>query len=176
MNGAAPTLFDDLFIPDRAQQVARGLTCLRDACPDALEVVARLDWWKPNNERGSHASGEWAYVVCRDGFHFGSRYGAEWRGWDRNPPHLLTWEQLRQILEVDPRQTDVAAWLHSQTAVDRWRDYYRPYELWPDPGSWHPSYIESDRERDGYHERMNAWRTTQDILTDAIRRIEGDLR
>lgn len=167
------TLFDDLFIPDHANTAARGLRCLRDAVPDALEVVLHLEWWKARDERHPGASGEWAYLVCAAGMHFGSRHSNdEWAGWEHKPKYLVTWAELQSLLEADPRREEVAAWAES-LPTPNWKGLYRPYELWPNPEEWHPSYIESDRERSGYPERIHAWRLVQAILTDVADRIES---
>lgn len=166
-----PALFDNFFIPDLAVTSARGLECLRDVVPEALDVVRHLGWWKDRDERRRGASGDWAYRVCERGVYFGARAGrGEWKGWDHNPIHLLGWAELTSLIADDPRRTDVQEWASSLTAIDRWRDLYRPFELWPHADRWHPSYIEGDRERTGYSDRMHAWRTTQAILTTAIDR------
>lgn len=173
-------LFD--FLPEiaAARQVERlqplrdALTCLRDAVPEALEVVVLLGYRHEKDTRAARASGPWAYCVSRDGLRHEPR--DEWsnptdggpRGWSRTPAHLTTWEELAALVGADPRRADLVAWAEGLTAPDRWRDLFRPHELWPNPEQWHPGYIEGDHERPGWGERITAWRTLQSILTTAL--------
>lgn len=169
-------LFDLLgFVPEGERRLRAGaMTCLRDAVPDALDVVVHLSNWTLRDTRSPRASGEWAYCVSDAGVRFERR--DEWSapadgsrgGWDRTPVTLLSWRTLAEMIGEDPRRAEVVRWAESLTARDRWKDRYRPYELWPDPESWHPSYIESDRARPGYADRMRAWGLVQEMLTEQI--------
>lgn len=158
-------LFDLDFLPDVSAMQSEALICLRDVVPDALRVVVELSWWKEQDERNPGKSGDWAYLVCRTGFYF--ERTDTWGGWESRPRNLLTWEGLKRLVGNDPRRPGVVAWARSLTAIDRWKDIYRPFELWPQPEGWHPSYLEHDRERAGYEQRMQAWGTLQAILTEA---------
>lgn len=153
-------------IEDSRRQVVAALTCLRDSVPMALEVVVHLKRHQDRDDRKPGKSGDWAFIVS----HAGLRYEDvnTWGGWDSRPRNLFTWDRLADAIEQDPRRAEVIQWARSLTVVDRWRDLYRPYELWVDPHTWHPSYIEGDHQRPGWDERIHAWRTTQAILSDAI--------
>ena len=83
------------------------------------------------------------------------------------PAHHTPWEDIDALIGTDPRLAEVRAWADSLTAQDKWRDLYRPFELWPDPEDWHPSYIASDHERPGWAERLHAWRLAIAICLDA---------
>lgn len=149
------------------RRVADGLTCLRDVVPEALTAVARLEFFYTVVRRGSGRSGDWCYEFAPAGLRFdvAGRWDPE-----RWPAQSLTWVELRGAVGDDPRLPAVAAWYRSVSAIDAWKDHTRPFELWPDPEGWHPSYLESDRRRAGYEDRLQAWRTVQAILTDAITR------
>lgn len=159
------TLFDDLFLPDTAATYSEGLICLRDAVPEALRIVVELSWWRETDERNPGKSGNWAYLACRKGVYF--ERTDTWGGWDCRPRNLLPWADLARLVGDDPRRRAVVDWVGSLTMPDRWKDIYRPYELWPNPGSWNPDYLEIDRSRPGYEDRMRAWSTVQQILTEA---------
>lgn len=157
-----------------ARPLVDALTCLRDAVPEALEVLVHLGPTRTGDTRKPRASGAWAYCVSHAGLrhepvdHWWMPTDGGRAGWDRTPAHLATWDQLCDLLADDPRRADVTAWASSLTAVDRWRDLTRPHELWPEPDRWHPSYIQADHDQPGWDQRLTAWRTVQSILTDTI--------
>lgn len=157
----------DLFGDELAAESTRhvdALTCLRDSHPRALEILTgerRPD----TGEVRCGLSGSWAYSVRRAGFCFED--ASTWGGWYSRPAHVLTWPELDELVGADPRLADVAAWSRS-LAADARRDRYRPFELWPDPESWHPSYIKGDRDHPGWADRLAAWRLVLAILDDAI--------
>ncbi len=154
------------------QQTVDALTCIRDVMPEALEIVWRLEYWKLRDEKGSRASGPWAYQTTIAGVRFQSRVEKPAAGfWETWPANLVTWDQLRTLIGNDPRRAEISAWAESLTTPDRWKDWYRPYELWHEADGWHPSYIENDHARAGWAERLHAWQTTQQILTDAIKAL-----
>ncbi|WP_053203807.1 hypothetical protein [Jiangella muralis] len=160
----------DLFgevLTSETRRVVDGLACLRDAHPRALDLM--LGERRPDTgEIKVGASGPWAYSVRRAGFYFEDRGG--WGGWYARPAHLLTWSELDALVGGDARLLEVRAWSESLHGVGGRNDRMRPHELWPDPGGWHPSYIEGDHERPGWDERITAWRTVLAILDDAIAR------
>jgi hypothetical protein len=165
-----------------ARRLVDGLTCLRDAVPDAMYVVIHLGYWLPRDERNIGASGDWAYSIRRDGLHFehendwwrGAWSRGERYGWSRTPVHRITWAELAEEIGGDPRRADLVAWSGSLTEP-AWKERGRPHELWPDPGQWHPDYITHDHQHPGWDRRIAAWRTLQTILTDAITRLVAPL-
>lgn len=162
---------------DRAR-LTNALICLRDAVPDALQVVVHLSMWR--DQRGIGKSGEWAYCVRQNHFRYeavsdwwnGALDRGEPFGWSRTPAHRVTWAELQTLVGDDPRRVGLIEWEQSLTVVDPWWDLTRPHELWPDPEGWHPSYIESDHRRPGWSARLKAWQDLQALLNDAITRIE----
>lgn len=153
------------------QRYYDALTCLRDAVPEALEVVIRLCDWKSADKRGAGASGRWCYTVANRGVYFDTR--DRWNP-EARPEHLVTWNELTDLLADHPLRPGVIAWAEALAELDSWKDRFRPYELWPDPHRWHPSYIESDRSRPGYEARMQAWADCYQILTDTQNHLTGD--
>lgn len=172
----------DLFRPATdTRRLVEGLTCLRDAVPEAMYVLLHLEYWLPRDERGVGASGGWAYAIRRNGLHFehtddwwrGARSRGEQWGWNRQPARHLTWVELAEQLGDDPRRADLAAWSRSLTEP-AWKQRARPYEMWPEPETWHPDYLAGDRARSGWPARVEAWLTLQAILTDAIVRARTE--
>ncbi|WP_141576068.1 hypothetical protein [Actinomadura sp. WMMA1423] len=165
--------------PDVRRQVD-ALTCLRDSVPEAMNVVVHLDDWRDREDRGIGASGDWAYSLRRDGFHYehtdewwkGARSRGERYGWDRTPAHLVTWDELRAHLGDHPARASVLAWV-AALPTPSWNEMTRPYELWPNPGEWHPGYITRDRERPTWPERSAAWTALQTMCTEAIVALES---
>ena len=157
------------------RRINDALACLRDSCPDTLQVVWHLDWWKDRDAKGPGYTSPWAYLVCRRGVFY--EHETTWGGWDSRPTNLVSWDELRALLGDDPRRAGVVAWAESlwrPTIEDvstspwpdqpSWRYLTRPHELWPHPETWHPSYIEEDHAMPGHDARMAAWRTTFAIL------------
>lgn len=158
---------------ERRRRLGDALTCLRDEVPDALQVVVGLAYWRERDNRSAHAGERWAYCVCRAGV-LHEPADRWWRteidgrrGWDRLPAEITTWDELSEVFGDDPRRAEVAAWAGSLTAVDRWQDLSRPFELWTKPEQWHPDYIRCDHERPGWDQRIAAWRMVLAILDDA---------
>lgn len=176
----ADTVQLDLFGEVEASHTRRlvaALTCLRDVVPDAMYVVVLLAQWKRTEDRSIGASGDWAYSIRNTGLRYeragdwwaGARERGETWGWSRTPAGLVTWPELAELIGHDPRRPAVVDWFNGLTAPDRWRDIYRPFELWPKPETWHPDYIAGDHERPGWDARSAAWRELQAILTDAAK-------
>jgi hypothetical protein len=174
----------DLFgqvLADETQRYVNALTCLRDAVPNALEVVAQLQYEQPDDSRSPHANGDWAYCVCRAGVRFervddwwsGARARGETWGWNRTPAHLVTWEELATLIGQDRRRDDVIAWVGSlpEPQWGQWRLLTRPHELGPDPDTWHPSYKDHDHADPQWPGRWRAWQLVLDLLGDAIRAV-----
>lgn len=154
---------------DSVRRQIDALTCLRDSVPDALHVLVHLDYWRRADDRGCPGnSGEWAYRIGRAGMDFVRKGTAG--GWDRGRA-LIAWDELRDLLAGHPLRGQVVAWSESLTHPDAWRDRGRPFELWPHPETWHPSYIEGDHTRAGWDDRRHAWAVTQLIYTSAIDRL-----
>lgn len=166
-----PTGQLDVLVGDpEARRLADGLTCLRDVVPEAMNVVLHLTDWHRTEEGGYGLSGDWAYTVRRRGLRFERRHS----GWDGRASRMrvVTWSELAGLFGDDPRRAAIVAW--SQALVEpAWQQRMRPHELWPDPGSWHPSYIENDRADPGWPERIAAWTALQAMCTDAITRLEA---
>lgn len=169
----------DLFGLSAEQQFrVDALTCLRDAVPQALEVVAVLRRQEPSDSRSPHASGSWAYCVSRAGFRFETRreWGREAHargdkyGWDRTPANLIAWSELAVLIGHDPRRAEISAWIES-LPLPRWRTLMRPHELWPDPDSWHIGYFCHDHVDKHWTARRHAWRLVLDLLNDAIESV-----
>lgn len=144
------------------------LVCLRDEVPTALEAVVLLSQPRSADESSPGVGDRFVYVMGTAGLRYEHRIG--WRG--GRPAYLLPWADLAAAIEADRRRADVVSWAGSLTAPDKWRDLYRPYELWPNSETWHPSYIESEHQRPGWADRIAAWRTVQAILTDAEAALE----
>ena len=155
------------------------LSCLRDVVPTALENIVELAYRNPTDTRSPCASGDWAYCVCRAGLRFenagewwsGAHSRGETWGWDRTPAQLVAWQELAALVGDDPRRTEIAAWMNS-LPMPRWRLLHRPFELYPEPGGWHPSYIEGDHRHEQWPARRHAWQLVLDLLGDAIRAVE----
>lgn len=163
MTAAQLGLFADTRLVD-------GLTCIRDAVPQAMEIVIHLADWHLRAERGNgYSNGDWLYSVRREGLYYEPARGFG----EHRPAHLIPWDELTGLLGDDPRRPYLIAWSQSLTAVDAWYDRARPHELWPKPWMWHRSYIDHDHERDGWDQRIAAWRTLYAILDDAIARLDG---
>lgn len=169
-----------LFAPAAdIQRSIDALTCLREAMPEALEIVVHLAYWRPVDNREVGACGDWAYSLRQKGLCFervddwwnGARSRGETWGWDRTPAGLVTWTELAEHVGGDSRRPGLVAWSRSLTVPDAWRDRARPHELWPNPGQWNPGYITSDHARPGWDQRIAAWRTLFAILDDAIDRL-----
>lgn len=162
----------DLFASDTdTRRLVDGLTCLRDAVPDAMYVLIHLTDWRPTENRGNrYSDGGWLYAIRRDGLRFEHALGWD----DRRPAHRISWAELAEQLGDDPRRAELIAWSESLTEP-AWKERMRPHELWPNPGSWHPSYITTDHEHPGWPRRIAAWRTLQAILTDAITRLDEEI-
>jgi hypothetical protein len=161
----------DLFAADTGtRRLVDGLTALRDVVPEALEAVVNLGDRGPD-DRQVGRSGAWWYAARRDGLHFaGLDEQLRGRGWPSTLPRRITWAELAEQLADDPRRAELLSWAQS-LPMPNWRELIRPFELWPDPDSWHPDYITGDHERPGWDERITAWTTLQAILTDAITRL-----
>lgn len=178
MTAAQLDLFGGLDA-DTARKVD-ALTCIRDAIPQAMEMVIHLAYWWPHDRRNIGAGGGWADSIRRDGLHFeraddwwGRAYArGEPFGWNRTPAHLLTWPELADLTGDDPRRPGLITWSQSLTAIDAWKDRMRPYELWPESASCNPSYIKGDHERPGWGQRIAAWRGLYALLDDAIARLD----
>lgn len=146
---------------------AEGLRVLRDFVPEALEIVVHLEHTPPRTDFG----------IGHDetGYRCAYRWLARGFQWEvkNQPLHTIAWPELDALLGDDVFREQVAVWSEGLRNVDAWRDRTRPFELWPSPEMWHPSYIEGDRARAGYAERMKAWRQVRAMLTGAIERLEG---
>lgn len=164
----------DLFATDaETRRLVDGLTCLRDVVPEALDVVVHLDDWRAYDDRNVGRCGAWWYSVRRDGLHFAGLTELRPRGsWPRTLARCVTWAELAEQLAGDPRRPGLVAWAESLTEPS-WKELIRPFDLWP--GGWHPSYIAGDHERPGWPQRIAAWRTLQQLLTDAITRLEPEV-
>lgn len=145
---------------------AEALRVLRDFVPEALEIVVRLEQARARGSVFGAGHDETGY---RCAYRWGER-GFQWQA-NGGPLRTLTWAQLRELIGDDPRRVEVTVW-STRLREPGWRDRYRPYELWPMPGEWHPSYLEGDRAREGYAARMRAWAQVQAILSAAIARLE----
>lgn len=176
----ADTVQLDLFGEVEASHTRRlvdALVCLRDAVPEAMYVVVHLCQWKRPEDRSIGKSGDWAYTIRNAGLRYehvddwgrGAYERGETWGWSRTPVRLVTWAELSELVGGDPRRQTLVDWFHNLTEPDRWRDIYRPFELWPHPETWHPDYIAGDHERPGWDARSGAWRELQAILTDAAK-------
>lgn len=163
----------DLFGELEATETLRhneALTCLRDSLPTALHAVTALTNW--TGRSGGHnpgMAGDWAYAIDDPGIRY--EHVSTWGpagGWSRTPAHLLTWDQLAALVTPDPRHADLVAWAQPDAEGLR-PPLHRPYELWPDPEGWHPSYIEGDRADPEWPARLHAWTTLQQLLTEAMR-------
>lgn len=154
----------------RAEQQHRvdALTCLRDSVPTTLEVVADLSYGPTPDSHGSSRGGGWAYCVSRAGLRF-ERVTKQWRGFGTWPRHLLTWDELAELVGDDPRRAEVAAWVQS-LPMPRWKLTMRPHELWPDPARWHVSYLCNDHVHREWTRRRQAWQLVLELLNDAIER------
>ncbi|MGV9836650.1 hypothetical protein ACWDUL_21015 [Nocardia niigatensis] len=149
--------------------------------PDALEVVATLQYQQPLDTRSPSASGDWAYVVCRAGLRFeraedwwtGARVRGESWGWDRTPAHLLTWTELAALVGDDPRRAEITAWIAS-LPIPRWKQLTRPHELWPNPGGWHLGVLCRDHLDPQWLHRRRAWQLTLDLLDDTLDTLAAD--
>jgi hypothetical protein len=160
------------------QQLRDALVCLRDVVPTALENIVELAYNAPVDTRSPCASGDWAYCVCRAGLRFenarewwtGARERGETWGWDRTPAQLVTWRELIELVGDDPRRAEVAEWMNS-LPMPRWQLLHRPFELYPNPDGWHPSYIRGDHAHEQWPARRRAWQLTLDVLNDAIEAV-----
>jgi hypothetical protein len=160
----------DLFASDpETRRLVDGLTCLRDVVPEALEVIVHLADWHPVEQGGFGLSGDWAYTIRRKGLRYERR--SDWCG-QPSRMRCITWPELAAQLGSDPRRAGLIAWSEALTEP-AWKERIRPHELWPNPGEWHPDYIRHDHERPGWPQRIAAWRTLQQICTDAIAGLES---
>lgn len=156
---------------DRARK-AEALLVLRDFVPEAFEVIEHFE---AARMRDSWGIGNLPEDEFRCSYRWTDR-GFEWtsnvsNGGDRQ---RITWTELRELVEDDALRHRAIEWSRSLTAVDAWRDRYRPFELWPHPEMWHPTYFERDRAREGYAERMKAWSQMRGVLSTAIAVLEVD--
>ena len=134
------------------------LTCMRDAVPNTMDFIIDL-CAPPRRDWGT--SGGWSYMWPKDSFIAVPRgAGAEHQS--------ITWDEFAALVEDHPARAGILEWEASITATDKWRDLYRPNELWPYGLDGHPSNIEADHERPGWDERFTAWMDLYTILTDAI--------
>lgn len=153
------------------ERTVDGLTCLRDAVPDALEVVLHLAPLGRRQAERPRMTDPWAYVVGVAGLWF--EPVETWAGWDAKPGQLLAWAELSALVAHDGRRDDLREWASSLTAIDRWKDLLRPCEMSPHPEMYHESWIDSDHKRPGWAERRNAWDTTRTMLSDAIAAVRS---
>lgn len=172
-------LFGDIVSAEQRRHID-ALTCLRDSVPEALEVVATLRYGRDTDTRAPRASGAWAYCVCRAGLRFeaaadwwlGAHDRGETWGWDRTPAHLVTWDELTELIGQDPRRAEVSAWAES-LPFPRWRMLTRPHELWPEAERWNTRYFCDDHVHKQWTGRRQAWQLVLDMLGDAIGRGHG---
>ena len=174
-------LFGAVVAAERQDQAAdlqrriEGLTCLRDAVPEALHLVTELRYTRREDSRSPRAGGGWAWCVSKAGLRFepdaewwaGARDRGETWGWDRTPARLFTWDELTGLLGTDPRHAEITAWARS-LPEPRWRLLCRPFELDPEPDGWHLSYFCQDHLHPQWTARRHAWQLVLDLLTDAI--------
>ena len=154
---------------------AEALTCLRDAVPEALELVVRLRSPSRVDSRAPCANPDWAYCTGRRGLRYerhhdwstGARERGESYAWNRTPANLLPWNELAVLVRDDPRHRELVAWVDS-LPFPRWQLTHRPHELWDRPQMWHPSYIETDHAHPLWPERLRAWQVLIALLTDTI--------
>lgn len=177
------TLQLDLFgavLTAEQQHRVDALTCLRDAVPEALQIVVELRRWQRQDSRDPHKAGNWAYCTSHAGLRYEavSEWGAgayargERLGWSRTPAHLMPWDELAGLIGQDPRRAEIAAWVES-VPEPRWRTLGRPHELWPDPGGCHVGYFCRDHVDANWTGRRRAWQLVLDLLTDAITRVSA---
>jgi len=156
------------------------LEVLAFSCPDTLEVLIHLGYWRDRDDRSVGYSAPWAYSVTRKGLRF--EHETTWGGWSSRPRHLVTWEELQGLVGLDPRRRELIDWaagLWRPGPEDRmpfpdevpWRYLIRPYELWPNADHWHSSYVVSDHAMPGWDRRWRAWKVAGAILGDAIGRV-----
>lgn len=156
------------------------LICLRDAVPEALQVVVELRHRRAKDTRSPRASGNWAYCVSAAGLRFeaaddwwnSARHRGEAWGWNRTPAHLLTWDALIALIGHDPRRADLAAWMDT-LPHPRWQTLLRPHELGPDPGNWHTSHFCRDHLDIRWPARRRAWQLVLDLLGDALDNVQA---
>ena len=177
MSAAAALQLDLFGDVERAEHAAEradrerrrdALTCLIEAYPRTLELLLG-DRRSEGGEVKQGISGSWAYSARASGFWFQDRasWSAQLGAWYQRPRRRFGWAELDAVAAADPRVDQVRAWAESLTAADSWKDRYRPFELWPHPETWHPSYIVSDHERPGWAERRAAWDLVLAVLADA---------
>lgn len=167
----------------QVQRLTAGLTCLRDAVPEALEMISVLRYGRTEDTRSPCAADGWAWCVCRAGLRFepteqwwtAARIRGERWGWNRVPAGLLTWEELTGLVGADPRRAEIAAWAQS-IPEPRWRVLERPHELHADSDGWHVSYLCRDHIHPQWPARWRAWQLVRELLTDAMTKLipEGD--
>ena len=163
----------DLFGEDDAAETRRyydALTCLADAYPNALEVLIG-DRRPDTGETRARMTNPWAYWSDRAGYRF--ERVATWGGWYSRPRHMITWTELDQLVGHDPRIKEIRAWSQALTALDAWKDRYRPCELEPNPEMFHPSHAQTDHDRPGWPARLHAWQQTIAVYTEARAAIEA---
>lgn len=163
MTAAQLDLFGDLDA-DTARRVD-ALICIRDEIPQAMEIVIHLADWRIREDRSPGRPGNWLYTIRRDGIDARRCGTTLWQH--------ISWAELADLVGDDPRRPGLIAWSQSLTAADAWKDRLRPHELWPEPEKWHPSCFELDHQRDGWEQRIAAWRDLYALLDDAIARLEG---
>ncbi|MEU7631787.1 hypothetical protein AB0C34_17620 [Nocardia sp. NPDC049220] len=157
-------LFGEILATER-QHAIDALTCLRDAVPTALEIVATLRYTSTHDTTTPSAGGDWAYCVCKAGLRFQPL--TQWQGWNHRPAHLITWHHLATLIGHDPRRHEISAWINT-LPHPRWPQLQRPHELWPHPETWHPHHITNDRNHPHWPTRKHAWTQTLTLLTDTI--------
>lgn len=178
-------LFGDVLAAERRAETADvqrqidGLTCLRDAVPEALQLVAELQYTKREDTRSPSAAGPWAWCVSRAGLRFedsrewwkGARERRETWGWNRTPANLLTWDELIELVGSDHRRAELTTWI-ATLPEPRWRVLTRPHELDVEPDGWHVSYLCGDHVNQNWTARRTAWRTLQDLINTAINHLQ----
>lgn len=141
------------------------LTCMRDAMPDAMRFI--IDLWAPP-DRTWGTSGEWAYRWTSSAVTAKVRKASA-------EEHSITWNEFAELVGDHPDRQAILDWEQSPAMPKpKWKQLYRPHELWPLGGEWHPNYIETDHAEDGWGERLESWETLLSILTDAINTAAPD--
>lgn len=143
---------------DNQRRFAEVLTCMRDAMSDAMRLM--VDLWAPPDRTWS-MSGEWAWKWSATTITVKVRKaGME--------ELSITWGEFADLFRDHPRRASILEWESTLTAPDKWRDLTRPVEMSPYGFDAHPSSIDADRQRNGWAERITAWRSLRVILTDAL--------
>lgn len=145
----------------RTERFWEVLKCMRDAMPEAMRFM--IDLWAPP-DHGPMMSGVWSYKWSAKQVFARQRVpGAEFQS--------ITWDEFAEAVRDHPKRSAIIEWEQSISVPDKWRELTRPHELWPNPETWNPSYIEADHERLGWDKRFDAWKTLQRILNDALAEV-----